>query len=83
MRLERDRETADRFRLRARRSLSTHPARGSRGHALAGRARELERELRMLGPINPLALQSTTPWPSATFLQQQLDDVKAGASCCA
>src|SRR5207244_13158591 len=27
------------------------------GMTLAGRARELERELRMLGPINPLALQ--------------------------
>ncbi len=44
---------------------------------LAGRARELERELRLLGPINPLALQEHDALAERhTFLQQQLDDVK-------
>jgi chromosome segregation protein len=47
------------------------------GTTLAGRARELERELRMLGPINPLALQEHDALAERhTFLQQQLDDVK-------
>jgi chromosome segregation protein len=47
------------------------------GTTLAGRARELERELRMLGPINPLALQEHDSLAERhTFLQQQLDDVK-------
>jgi chromosome segregation protein len=47
------------------------------GTTLAGRARELERELRMLGPINPLALQEHEALSERhTFLQQQLDDVK-------
>jgi len=47
------------------------------GTTLAGRARELERELRMLGPINPLALQEHDALAERhSFLQQQLDDVK-------
>jgi chromosome segregation protein len=47
------------------------------GTTLAGRARELERELRMLGPINPLALQEHDALAERhRFLQQQLDDVK-------
>jgi chromosome segregation protein len=47
------------------------------GTTLAGRARELERELRMLGPINPLALQEHDSLAERhRFLQQQLDDVK-------
>jgi chromosome segregation protein len=47
------------------------------GTTLAGRARELERELRLLGPINPLALQEHDALAERhTFLQQQLDDVK-------
>jgi chromosome segregation protein len=47
------------------------------GTTLAGRARELERELRLLGPINPLALQEHDALADRhTFLQQQLDDVK-------
>ncbi|HMF82851.1 MAG TPA: AAA family ATPase [Acidimicrobiia bacterium] len=47
------------------------------GTTLAGRARELERELRMLGPINPLALQEHNALAERhAFLQQQLDDVK-------
>jgi chromosome segregation protein len=47
------------------------------GTTLAGRARELERELRLLGPINPLALQEhDTLAERHTFLQGQLDDVR-------
>jgi chromosome segregation protein len=48
------------------------------GATLAGRARELERELRIMGPINPLALQEFDALEERHhFLQQQLDDVKA------
>ena len=48
------------------------------GTTLAGRARELERELRLMGPINPLALQEyDTLEERHNFLQHQLDDVKA------
>ncbi len=43
-----------------------------------GRIRELERELRIMGPINPLALQEFEELQQRhEFLQQQLDDVKA------
>jgi chromosome segregation protein len=42
------------------------------------RARELERELRLMGPINPLALQEYEALQERhEFLQGQLDDVKA------
>jgi chromosome segregation protein len=42
------------------------------------RARELERELRLMGPINPLALQEHDALQERhTFLQEQLDDVKS------
>ena len=41
------------------------------------RARELERELRLMGPINPLALEEYDALQERhTFLQEQLDDVK-------
>jgi chromosome segregation protein len=41
------------------------------------RARELERELRLLGPINPLALEEFTALQERhAFLEEQLDDVK-------
>jgi len=44
----------------------------------AARARELERELRLLGPINPLALEEFEALQERhEFLQGQLDDVKA------
>ncbi|MGH9188200.1 MAG: AAA family ATPase, partial [Acidimicrobiales bacterium] len=43
-----------------------------------GRARELDRELRLMGPINPLALQDFEALQERhEFLQAQLDDVKA------
>jgi chromosome segregation protein len=45
--------------------------------APAARARELERELRLMGPINPLALEEYEALQERhQFLQGQLDDVK-------
>ncbi|MFO7591194.1 MAG: AAA family ATPase [Acidimicrobiia bacterium] len=47
------------------------------GTTLAGRARELERDLRLMGPINPLALEEHRALEErAVFLQGQLDDVR-------
>ncbi|MBV8949818.1 MAG: chromosome segregation protein SMC, partial [Actinobacteria bacterium] len=47
------------------------------GTTLAGRARELERELRVMGPVNPLALQEFDELRERhDFLTAQLDDVK-------
>ncbi len=43
----------------------------------AARARELERELRLMGPINPLALEEFTALSERhEFLEAQLDDVR-------
>jgi chromosome segregation protein len=47
------------------------------GITLSARARELERELRLMGPVNPLALSEYEALVERhEFLQQQLDDVK-------
>ena len=47
------------------------------GMSLPGRARELERELRLMGPVNPLALSEYEALLERhEFLQQQLDDVR-------
>ena len=47
------------------------------GTTLAGRARELERELRLMGPINPLALEEHRSLEERhEFLSAQLEDVK-------
>jgi chromosome segregation protein len=47
------------------------------GTSAANRTRELERELRIMGPINPLALQEFEALQERhEFLQTQLDDVK-------
>ena len=44
---------------------------------LAGRARDLDRELRLMGPINPLALEEYDALQERhDFLAQQLEDVK-------
>ena len=44
----------------------------------AARARDLERDLRLMGPINPLALEEFDALQERhEFLQAQLDDVKA------
>jgi chromosome segregation protein len=48
------------------------------GTTLAGRARDLERDLRLMGPINPLALEEYDALEERhRFLQEQLEDVKA------
>ena len=48
------------------------------GTTLAGRARDLDRELRLMGPINPLALEEHDALQERhEFLQEQLEDVKA------
>ncbi len=48
------------------------------GQTVPGRARELERELRLLGPINPLALEEYTALQERhQHVEAQLDDVKA------
>ena len=48
------------------------------GATPAGRARELDRELRLLGPINPLALEEFNELQQRhTFLEEQLDDVRS------
>ncbi|MFM2072295.1 MAG: chromosome partition protein [Actinomycetota bacterium] len=47
------------------------------GVAPAARVRDLERELRLLGPINPLALEEFNELQERhTFLEAQLDDVR-------
>jgi chromosome segregation protein len=47
------------------------------GTSARGRVRELERELRLLGPINPLALEEFTELRQRhCFLEEQLDDVR-------
>jgi chromosome segregation protein len=47
------------------------------GTTLSARARELERELRLMGPINPLALSEYEALVERhEFLTQQLDDVR-------
>jgi len=47
------------------------------GMTLSSRGRELERELRLMGPINPLALQEYEELQERhAFLDAQLDDVK-------
>jgi chromosome segregation protein len=47
------------------------------GATLSSRARELERDLRLMGPINPLALQEFEALQQrAVFLDEQLDDVR-------
>ena len=48
------------------------------GATPAGRVRELERELRLLGPINPLALEEFNELQQRhAFLEEQLDDVRS------
>ena len=48
------------------------------GATPAGRVRELDRELRLLGPINPLALEEFNELGARhKFLEEQLDDVRS------
>ena len=69
-----------------RRDLEVEPAvamasvapEGPDGSTPTARARALERELRLMGPINPLALEEYDALQTRhTFLQEQLEDVKA------
>ena len=47
------------------------------GASAPARARDLERELKMMGPINPLALEEFTALQERhAFLEEQLEDVK-------
>jgi chromosome segregation protein len=47
------------------------------GATAAGRVRELDRELRLLGPINPLALEEFNELQQRhIFLEEQLEDVR-------
>src|SRR5438477_1320633 len=49
------------------------------GTSPTNRVRELERELRIMGPVNPLALEEFDELHEHhRFLEEQLDDVKAG-----
>ena len=49
------------------------------GVAASARVRELERELRLMGPINPLALEEFNALQERhQFLEGQLEDVKSG-----
>ena len=58
-------------------AMAAGPPEMAEGTTPAGRARELERELRLMGPINPLALQEHDALQERhAFLQGQLDDVK-------
>ena len=72
------RDDPPRVRLRARRRDRRAGARGRpKASRSPARARELERELRLMGPINPLALSEYEALLERhEFLQKQLDDVK-------
>ncbi|HVF13813.1 MAG TPA: hypothetical protein VM942_04390, partial [Acidimicrobiales bacterium] len=53
------------------------PAPPAAGTSPAARVRELERELRLMGPVNPLALQELAALQERhAFLTDQLDDIK-------
>jgi chromosome segregation protein len=57
---------------------ATEPPPVPEGATHAGRVRELERELRLLGPINPLALEEFNELNQRhQFLEQQLEDVRS------
>jgi chromosome segregation protein len=59
-------------------AMAAEPPELADGVTPTARARELERELRLMGPINPLALQEYDALQERhTFLQDQLDDVKS------
>ena len=59
-------------------AMAAEPPELPEGATPTARARELERELRLMGPINPLALEEFEALQERhAFLQEQLDDVKA------
>ena len=75
---DRDRDAAPRPRHRACRSQKPPSSRQlPEGATAAGRVRELDRELRLLGPINPLALEEFNELQQRhAFLEEQLEDVR-------
>ncbi len=59
-------------------AMAADPPEMHEGVTPTARARELERELRLMGPINPLALEEYDALQERhEFLQAQLDDVKS------
>src|SRR5690606_4478619 len=59
-------------------AMAVEPPVLTEGVTPTARARELERDLRLMGPINPLALQEYEALQERhQFLQEQLDDVKS------
>jgi chromosome segregation protein len=59
-------------------AMAAEPPEMHEGTTPTARARELERELRLMGPINPLALEEyDTLQERHSFLQEQLEDVKS------
>jgi chromosome segregation protein len=59
-------------------AVAAAPPELAEGVTPAVRVRELERELRVMGPVNPLALEEFEALSERhTFLSEQLDDVKA------
>ena len=79
MRLEAATETLRRdFDCEPERAIETECPELAPGTTAPGRVRELERELRLMGPINPLALEEFTALSERhQFLEGQLDDVKS------
>ncbi|MDA0298073.1 MAG: AAA family ATPase [Actinobacteria bacterium] len=58
-------------------AIDTHQPELPEGTSPIARVRELERELRLMGPINPLALEEFDELQKRhTFLEEQLEDVK-------
>lgn len=58
-------------------AMATEAPQLAEGVTPAARVRDLERELRLMGPINPLALEEFTQLQERSqFLEAQLDDVK-------
>ncbi len=79
MRLEQHIETCrNEFDCEPEAAMSAEAPEIPEGTTLSERARELERELRLMGPINPLALEEYEALQERhRFLEEQLDDVKS------
>jgi chromosome segregation protein len=59
-------------------AMAAEPPQMSEGTTPTARARELERDLRLMGPINPLALEEYEALQERhQFLESQLDDIKS------
>jgi chromosome segregation protein len=59
-------------------AMATEPPSLPEGVTAPARVRDLEREIRLMGPINPLALEEFTALQERhSFLEQQLEDVRS------